>query len=160
MDYEALMLEAIREAQLGVSEGEVPIGAAIGTWRDGEWQVVARGRNRGGALGRATAHAEMIAFESLPLGLGQPLVLATTLEPCLMCFGAALVCGIEEIVFAMPAPGDHGATKVEVPTDGLYRVPLLVSGIRELECRALWDSWRESRAHFDLTFIDRLLGKW
>ena len=88
---EKFMREAIKSAQRGARQGEVPIGAVV-VYED---KVVARGYNRRAKLQLASAHAEMMAIDKackvfhswrLPEGCE----LYVTLEPCPMCMGASL----------------------------------------------------------------------
>ena len=84
MDIE-LMREAMKEAELALSEGEVPVGCVLAT---STGEILARGRNANHQLGDATAHAEIIALRKLNGDERQNLVLAVTCEPCVMCAAA------------------------------------------------------------------------
>jgi cytosine/creatinine deaminase len=76
---EELLAAAIEEAEIGLAEGGIPIGAVLVV--DGE--VVGAGHNRRGRLPAATyARATMY----------------TTLSPCHMCTGAILLYGIPRVV--------------------------------------------------------------
>ena len=120
------MREAIREAETGVAEGEAPIGCVIALPdEDGTARIVARGHNRGNALKRKNAHAEIIAFENaggdgagreptLPMD-AENIILVSTLEPCVMCTGAAMETGVTYILFGMDAPADNGTKRVRPP---------------------------------------------
>ena len=99
---EMLMREALAEAERGMAEGEAPIGCVLALGSGPDLRVVARGHNRLNALGRKTAHAEMVAFESAGSRDGQPpalpldaedVIMVSTLEPCVMCLGAAMEAG-------------------------------------------------------------------
>ena len=96
---EKFMRRAIELAWLAELEGNLPVGAVITL--DGE--VVAEGRS---AIWvprfDATRHAEIEALRAVPATLWQSsdeMNLYTTLEPCLMCFGAILLHGIGRVVF-------------------------------------------------------------
>src|SRR4029079_1664933 len=84
--------------------GEVPVGAVV--WCDG--QILGRGFNRPISSGDPTAHAEIVAIRQAAEAAGNyrltGAILAVTLEPCLMCFGAALAARIEEVVFGASDP--------------------------------------------------------
>ena len=59
--HSAWVKEAYKEAQLGLSEGGLPIGAVL---VDGSGAVVARGHNLRVQTGDPTAHAEVVAIRS------------------------------------------------------------------------------------------------
>jgi cytosine deaminase len=88
---------AIEEARQGLSEGGIPIGSALVI--DG--QVVGRGHNRRVQKGSAILHAEMDCLENA--GRLKPsdyrrAVLYSTLSPCDMCSGTALLYRVPRIV--------------------------------------------------------------
>lgn len=88
---------AIEQAQLGWDEGGVPIGAAL--IHDGE--VLAVGRNQRFQLNSAIRHGETDCIENagrLPASVYRNSVLYTTLSPCWMCAGTALLYDIPRIV--------------------------------------------------------------
>ena len=88
---------AIAQAQAGLSEGGIPIGAVI--VRDG--QIIGQGRNRRVQLGSAILHGEMDALQNAgrhPASVYQRSTLYTTLSPCAMCTGAILLYGIPRVV--------------------------------------------------------------
>ncbi len=96
------MEQALEEAGKALSRGEFPVGCVI-VVKD---QVMARGSRRKtkGTCASEIHHAEMIALERFsglehndPYGQTS---LYVTLEPCLMCYGALLLSGIREIVYA------------------------------------------------------------
>lgn len=88
---------AVEEARIGLHEGGIPIGSVLAV--DGE--VIGRGHNRRVQMGSVVLHAEMDALESagrLPASTYQQATLYSTLSPCDMCSGAALLYGIPRIV--------------------------------------------------------------
>mgnify|MGYP002626151034 FL=1 len=88
---------AIEEAQLGRDEGGIPIGSALGI--DGE--IVGRGDNRRVQRGSAILHAEMDCLENagrLKPAEYRRATLYSTLSPCDMCSGTALLYEIPRIV--------------------------------------------------------------
>lgn len=88
---------AIAEARLGREEGGIPIGSAL--MIDGE--IVGRGHNRRVQKGSVVLHAEMDCLEDagrLPASAYARATLYTTLSPCSMCTGAALLYGIPRVV--------------------------------------------------------------
>ena len=96
---DAFMQAAIEEARRGLAEGGIPIGSVLGI--DGE--IAGRGHNRRVQNGSAILHAEMDALENA--GRRGALdyrnaVLYSTLSPCDMCSGAALLYQIPKIIVA------------------------------------------------------------
>ncbi len=88
---------AIEQARTGWEEGGIPIGAVL--VHDGE--VLAAGRNRRIQQGSAILHGETDAIERagrLRASVYRESVLYTTLSPCLMCAGTALMYEIPRIV--------------------------------------------------------------
>ena len=91
------LTEAIKEAKLGLAEGGIPIGSVLVI--DGE--IVGRGHNRRVQRGSAILHAEMDAIENAGRLTGSDYRRATlysTLSPCDMCSGTALLYGIPRVV--------------------------------------------------------------
>jgi creatinine deaminase len=91
-------LEAsIIEAKQGLAEGGIPIGSVLVI--DG--RIVGRGHNRRVQKGSAILHAEMDCIENAgrlrSRDYGRA-VLYSTLSPCDMCSGTALLYGIPKIV--------------------------------------------------------------
>ncbi len=87
---------AVEEAQLGLSEGGIPIGSVLVL--DGE--VIGRGHNRRVQQGSVILHAEMDALQNagrLPGDTYRRSQLYTTLSPCDMCSGAVLLYGIPSV---------------------------------------------------------------
>lgn len=88
---------AIEEAKKGFAEGGIPIGSVLVI--DGE--IVGRGHNRRVQKGSAILHAEMDAIENagrLQASSYRRAILYSTLSPCDMCSGAALLYRIPRIV--------------------------------------------------------------
>jgi cytosine deaminase len=88
---------AFEEALAGYREGGLPIGAAL--FHRGE--LIARGRNRRVQDGNPILHAEMTCFQNagrLPASVYRESTLYSTLSPCYMCSGAALLFGVPRMV--------------------------------------------------------------
>ena len=96
---EYFMKRAIMEAEKGIAKGEVPVGAVIVS----NDQIIARGHNLTEQLNDFTAHAEMQAYTSASNYFGNKYLnectLYVTLEPCIMCAGAAYWTRMGKIVF-------------------------------------------------------------
>jgi len=89
--------EAIKEAQLGAAEGGIPIGSVLVI----DNQIVGRGHNRRIQNGSAVLHAEMDCLENAGRLAAKDYARATlysTLSPCDMCSGAALLYKIPRVV--------------------------------------------------------------
>jgi tRNA(Arg) A34 adenosine deaminase TadA len=93
---ERFMRIAIEEAR----RADFPFGAVI--VRDG--QVIAQGGNLGATQRDPTAHGEMVALRRAIASPGAEALkgatIYTTGEPCAMCMGAILWCGLGRVVFA------------------------------------------------------------
>jgi tRNA(adenine34) deaminase len=94
-----LIALALAEARLALDHDDVPIGALVIV--DGE--VVASRHNERELQHDPTAHAEVLALRDAAAKLGtwrlERATLAVTLEPCVMCAGAAHASRIERVVF-------------------------------------------------------------
>ena len=91
------MQEAVKEAQKGLAEGGIPIGAVI-VYRN---KIIGRGHNQRVQKGSAILHGEMAALENagrLPAAVYKECTLYTTLSPCVMCSGAMLLYEIPRVV--------------------------------------------------------------
>jgi len=88
---------AIEEARKGLAAGGIPIGSVLVL--DG--QIIGRGHNQRVQLGSVIQHAEMNCLENAgrrTAAVYQRCVLYSTLSPCPMCSGAALLYKIPRIV--------------------------------------------------------------
>ena len=91
------MQAAIDEAKLGLAEGGIPIGSVLVL--DG--RIIGRGHNRRVQRGSAILHAEMDALENagrLSAKDYQRATLYSTLSPCDMCSGTALLYKIPHVI--------------------------------------------------------------
>jgi creatinine deaminase len=96
MTDQSLLDAAIEEARAGLAEGGLPIGSVLAT-RDGE--IVARGHNLRVQTGDPTAHAEVVCLRNAGRRRDWPeLTLVSTLSPCIMCTGTALLYRIPRVV--------------------------------------------------------------
>jgi len=95
-DQELLAL-AIAEARVGLSEGGIPIGAALAH----QGKLLGGGHNKRVQLASAIRHGETDCLENvgrLPASVYAASTMATTLSPCDMCTGAILLYGIPRVV--------------------------------------------------------------
>ncbi|MCH9641600.1 MAG: nucleoside deaminase [Actinomycetia bacterium] len=76
---------AFQEARTGLSEGGVPIGAALFTTQG---SLLGSGHNRRAQLGDPSVHAETDAFRNAGRQRGyRSTIMVTTLSPCWYCSG-------------------------------------------------------------------------
>ncbi|UOR01732.1 nucleoside deaminase [Leucobacter allii] len=92
---------AIDQARIGWEEGGVPIGAALVHHGADGPEVLAVGRNRRVQMGSVIRHGETDCLENagrLPASVYRECTLYTTLSPCTMCAGTAILYEIPRIV--------------------------------------------------------------
>ena len=92
-----MMAAAIEQAETGLAEGGIPIGAVLAA--DGT--ILGAGHNRRVQMGSAIRHGETDALEQagrLPAATYAKATMYTTLSPCHMCTGAILLYGIPRVV--------------------------------------------------------------
>jgi tRNA(adenine34) deaminase len=102
----AWMEQALREAELALEHGDVPVGAVVVQLSTGE--IVARAHNTRERDNDPTAHAELRALQAAAHHAGtwrlNDHALVVTLEPCPMCAGAAWAARISRLVFGAADP--------------------------------------------------------
>lgn len=98
-DDDALLDRAVHLATQAEAAGHLPIAAVIAL----EGRIIAEGCSEvPGPPYHPGRHAEMVALSRVPVALwprARELTVASTLEPCLMCFGACLLHGIGRVVY-------------------------------------------------------------
>jgi tRNA(adenine34) deaminase len=131
---EFFMKEALKEARKAYERDEVPVGAVVVCNN----MVIARAHNLTETLNDVTAHAEMQAFTAATAHLrGKYLdqcTLYVTLEPCVMCAGAAFWTRIGRLVWGASDPG-RGFTLI--PAKLLHPKTKISHGILENDCGGL-----------------------
>lgn len=133
MDDTSFLRIAIEEARIGRAEGGIPIGSVLVV--DGK--IVGRGHNRRVQDGSVVLHAEMDALENagrLPAAEYARATLYSTLSPCDMCSGAALLYGIPRVVV-----GENRTFRG--PEDHLLRRGVEVVVLDDPKCVALMDDF-------------------
>jgi creatinine deaminase len=96
MNDQKLLDEALEEARKGLSEGGLPIGSVLA---DRRGQIVARGHNRRVQSGDPTAHAETVCLRNAGRRRDwAELTMVSTLSPCIMCTGTALLFRIPNVI--------------------------------------------------------------
>lgn len=128
---------ALEQAELALSEGEVPVGACIAH----NGCVIAKARNTRERENNAIRHAEINAIEQACIELGSwrltECTLYVTLEPCPMCAGAAVNSRLCAVVFGAK-DSSYGAcgSVLNILNYPLYK-PDIRSGLFEAEATAL-----------------------
>ena len=99
MTDDELMAVALEEATSALAHGDVPVGAVV--VKDGA--IIARRHNERELTGDPTAHAEVLALRDAATEVGgwrlEGCTLVVTLEPCVMCGGAALNSRVDRVVY-------------------------------------------------------------
>ena len=138
--HETYMREALIEAEQGVLEGEVPVGAIL-VAPSGD--IIARAHNRPITLNDPTGHAEILVLREgasqlknyrLPGHL-----LYVSLEPCVMCVGAMIQARLSLVVYGAADPKGGAIESVyRLGTDGKLNHRLEVKGgVLAEECKSL-----------------------
>jgi tRNA(adenine34) deaminase len=140
---------ALAEAALALGHGDVPVGAVVVDLTTGE--IVARAHNARERDHDPTAHAEILALQAAAQRAGTwrltDYALVVTLEPCLMCAGAAWAARIGRIVFgaADPKAGAAGSLYNFSSDPRLNHQIEVVPGVRAQECADLLTDFFQSR---------------
>ena len=144
---EEWMREAISEARIAESEGEVPVGAILLL----NERIIGRGHNSPIQKYDPTAHAEILALRQaayycknyrLPGS-----ILLVTVEPCIMCVGTMIHARVEEVIYGAADP-KAGAVKsrFQMADSSLLNHRIRVTaGVLEDECGLLLKSFFASR---------------
>jgi HAD superfamily hydrolase (TIGR01509 family) len=138
---ERLMRDALSCARDATDAGEAPIGCVLAR---GDGAVIARGFNELNRTQNKTAHAEMVTFAraagKVPTD-ARDLILVSTLEPCVMCTGAAMQAAVDTIVYGLKAPADSGTARVSPPQSPESQMPRIVGDVLPDESRKLFEQW-------------------
>jgi tRNA(adenine34) deaminase len=136
--HDVFMDLALAQAKRALAAGEVPIGAVLIL----DEHVRGEGFNQTVSSCDPTAHAEISALRAAASSQGNYRLTGSTLyvtiEPCLMCVGAALHARVARVVYGADEP-KFGAVRSllrvsELRANHAFEV---VRGVREAECRAL-----------------------
>lgn len=133
---EKWMKLALNEAELAMKNGEVPIASILVSNN----KELSRSQTMVRRAKNPTAHGELFALLKVTdkiLNAERPLIIYTTLEPCLMCLGATMQANIDEIVFGMKASPDGGVRYQEDIKKKGQKSPSIRGGVLEAECLAL-----------------------
>ena len=128
-DDEYWMKEALKYAEYGMNTyKELPIASIlVANGKEIEREITANVRDK--AL---ISHSENKLLQKLGksvLFLEHPLVLYTTLEPCIMCIGAAIECGVDRIVYSLETNIDGGACYRDALVGIREKIPQIEGGL-------------------------------
>jgi len=147
-DFSPFMREALQEAARGLEKGEVPVGAVI---LDPNGAIVSRAHNQPISLNDPCAHAEILALRQAGIFYKnyrlEGSTLVVTLEPCLMCIGAAIHARVARLVFGAADPKWGAAGSLyNVPEDlRLNHRMEVIPGVLEGECRRVMQDFFRMR---------------
>ena len=139
MDDRALLQAALEEARKGLTEGGLPIGSVLA---DAQGNIIARGHNLRVQTGDPTAHAEVVCIRNAGRRRDWPeLTLVSTLSPCIMCTGTALLYRIARIVI--------GENRNFMGAEDLFRARgVSLTVLDDADCIAMMSAFIQ--AHADL----------
>lgn len=139
MDDRTLLQEAIAEARAGLCEGGLPIGSVLS---DRQGRIVARGHNLRVQTADPTAHAETVCIRNAGRRRDwAELTLVSTLSPCIMCTGTALLFQIPRVII--------GENRNFLGAEDLFRQRgVMVTILDDAECVQLMGDF--IRTHADL----------
>lgn len=138
---------ALKEAEMALNEGEVPVGSIIVRSN----HIIGKGHNHVERLKDPTAHAEILAITAAANYLDnwrlEECVLYVTKEPCAMCAGAIINSRIEKVIFGCydEAGGCCGSLYQICHDPRLPFQSAVKGGILEKECRSILVSFFESK---------------
>jgi cytosine/creatinine deaminase len=137
-DYRIMLSVALEEARLGMSEGGIPIGAAL-FHRDG--RLLGRGHNRRVQEGDPSVHGETDAFRKAGRQRSyRDTVMVTTLAPCWYCSGLVVQFGIGKVVVGESRTFQGGI-------DWLRQRGVEVIDLDSPECHRLLNSFIHEHPH-------------
>ncbi len=141
LDDNYFMTLAIKEAQLALEKGEVPIGCVIVC----NEMVIAKAHNLTQTLNDVTAHAEMLAFSAASEYLGakylKDCTLYVTMEPCPMCAAASYWTQIEKIVYGTKDTKHAHIDRQKL----LHPKTLWIGGIKENDCAKIMQDFFQKK---------------
>lgn len=142
------MREALDLASAGAARGEVPVGAVVVL--DG--RVVGRGFNQPISSCDPTAHAEVVALREAARTVNNyrltGATMYVTVEPCLMCVGAAVHARVGTLVYGTiePRAGAIESRQRAYEHPSLNHKIIIVAGVLAEECRRMMlDFFKERR---------------
>jgi tRNA(adenine34) deaminase len=139
---------ALDQARQAIAHDDVPVGAVV---LDPNGVVVAARHNERQLTGDPTAHAELLALRDAATAAGtwrlDDHTLVVTLEPCVMCAGAAQQARLGKVVFgAMDLKAGALGSLYNIGVDPRFPHDYNVEmRVREDECSALLSDFFAAR---------------
>jgi tRNA(adenine34) deaminase len=162
IEYETYMELALEQAKIAYSNGEFPVGCVI--VQDG--QVIASGARRGTTRENLVCseidHAEIRAIKALEkkqivIDPDRTLLLST-MEPCLMCYGAIILAGIKRIVYSFEDPMGGGTGVDLTMMTPLYKkcgIEVVPGVLREKSLDLFYDFFnKETNQYWKDSFLE------
>jgi tRNA(adenine34) deaminase len=143
---EHFMRQALLEAKSAMERDEVPVGAVVVCKN----QIIARTHNLTEMLTDFTAHAEMQAFTAASEYLGNKYLnectLYVTLEPCVLCAGAAFWTRLGRLVYGA---SDERRGYNRLSEKVLHQVTQVKGGVLEKECGEIMKTYFQGKRSKD-----------
>ena len=146
---------ALEEARKALGSGDLPVGAVLA---DGEGKILSRAHSLTESRRNFLMHGEMLVLEQAIEAVSadrRGLILVSTLEPCIMCFGAAMGARIDTIIFSLPAASNSGIARCEPMQSPGMIMPRVIGGILQEESLVLFREW--NRQHPGSAYVEELL---
>lgn len=145
---------AIEEARKSFTKGNYPIGAVLvigGKFVGKAGNSLSKDKN-------LFSHAEMNLIQKYSSQIKKnvdssksKIVIYSTLEPCLMCFGSLLMHRVDKIIYSCPDPrcGATGLDKRVLPKWYIKQWPKIVGGLlREQSCELMLEYMGKKKQFF------------
>lgn len=153
MDDEYFMKLALENAKKAFELNEVPVGAVL-VYQE---KIIAQGHNLVESKQDATSHAEMACIHGAQKIFNNwrlsECVLYTTLEPCIMCYGALILSRVKKVVYGA-SDLRHGAcggcfdlTRVKHP---IHNIQIIGGVLKEESTKMLKDFFKKVRSDKDV----------
>lgn len=137
------MKEALKIARDGMNNNELPIASIL----VGGEEEISHGTTLTYSHNSPAAHGELFVLLNAQKAVytcKRPLILYTTLEPCIMCIGAAIECGVDKIVYGMSAIPDGGVCYTAGMRGIKEPIPVIVGGVLADEAQTLMQEFVDS----------------
>lgn len=145
------MGEALKEAEMAFSNGEVPVGAVI---VDSQNRIISKAHNLKESNNDPCGHAEIIvirqAAEKLENWRLSGCKIYVTLEPCVMCMGAIVHSRLKNLIFGAYDPKGGAISNgfnIHQSIDLNHRF-LVIGGVEHYACSNLLSSFFKQRRLF------------